>query len=473
MKKVLLFALPIMLATSAKAQDCPNGDFENWASHAYSNPDSSWYTSNIQSLAKADTLTVWPVTGHAGQAIHIQTAIVGMDTLQAYAINTLGDPKNGSGGVPYSQQPTSITGYYRYNMVSNDSAIMIIEFKKAGTVISVTEFAYRNVSGSMPTFTAFSFPLSSIPVAPDSVIIGLTSSNVNGPGLQSGSWVEIDQLAFGGTGITQPIPGGSFDTWNAQSVDVPNGWTIGSHGNGGSGVTKSTTHYGGSYSLQLTTQPGGGGGGGSTVLSGAVTTGIYSPNNGPVGGLPYTHTTDTLTGYYMYAPVGADTAMVGVTLTAAGSIVGGTNYNIRTASSSWTYFEMPFSAGSTPDTMRIDIQSGSWYAAQPGSVLNIDHLQLKSQPLPPVSTGMLSGGSHAVTAYPNPANDVLNIRYDYNITGPVSAKIYDMMGRVIDSRSYNTPTSIVTFQVGYLPAGLYFYEVMNNGNVIRDKFLKD
>ena len=471
MKRVLLFALPIMLATSAKAQDCPNGDFENWASHAYSNPDSSWYTSNIQSLATADTLTVWPVTGHAGQAIHIQTAIVGLDTLQAYAINTLGDPKNGSGGVPYSQQPTSITGYYRYNMVGNDSALMIIEFKKSGAVISTTQFTYRNASGSQPTFTPFSFLLASIPVVPDSVIIGLASSNVQGSGLQSGSWVEIDQLAFAGTGITQPIPGGSFDTWNAQTVDVPNGWAIGSHGNGGSGVSKSTIHYGGSYSIQLTTQPGNGGGSGNTVQCGEVTTGHYSPNSGPVGGLPYTRTSDTLTGYYIYTPAGADTGVISNNLFASGIIVGGNNHHF-TAASTWTYFEMPFSAGSTPDTMRIDIQSGSWYAALPGSVLNIDHLQLKSQPLPPVGTSMLSAGSNAVTAYPNPANDVLNIRYDYSITGPVSAKIYDMMGRVIDSRTYSTPTSIITFQVGHLPAGLYFYEVTNNGNVIRDKFLK-
>jgi len=194
MKKVFLLLLPVVMAMNSKAQDCPNGDFESWALYPYSNPDSAWYTSNIQSLAKADSLTVWPVTGHVGQAIHIQTAIIGTDTLQAYVINTLGDPKNGSGGVPFSQQPTAITGYYRYNMVGNDSALMIIEFKKSGAVISTTQFTYRNVSGSMPTFTAFSFPLASIPVAPDSVIIGLASSNLQGTGIQSGSWVEIDQL---------------------------------------------------------------------------------------------------------------------------------------------------------------------------------------------------------------------------------------------------------------------------------------
>ena len=185
MKKILLTSSLILLAGwAAWAQSCPNGDFENWNIYPYSVPDSGWFNSNPQSVAKADSLTVWPVTGVVGQAVHIQTAIIGTDTLQAYVINTLGDPKTGTGGMPYSQQPTSINGYYRYHMVGADSALMIIEFKKAGSVIATTQFAYRNASGDITTFTPFSFPLATIPVVPDSVIIGLASSNLEGTGVQ-------------------------------------------------------------------------------------------------------------------------------------------------------------------------------------------------------------------------------------------------------------------------------------------------
>ncbi len=471
MKKALLVILPAMMALGAKAQDCPNGNFESWTSRPYTTPDSSWYTSNIESIAKEDSLTVWSVAGFSGQAVHIQTAIVGTDTLQAYIINTTGDPKNGTGGVPYSQQPTSVTGYYRYHMVSNDSALMIFEFKKAGVVISSTVFTFRNVSGDISTFTAFSFPLNSIPVAPDSVIIGITSSNLNGAGLQSGSWLELDQLEFAGTGITQPIVGGSFDNFVAQTMDLPTNWSVGIHGNGGSGVSKSSTHYGGSYSLQLTTMPGAGGSGNSFVECGEVTTGSMSSNSGPVGGLPYTRTSDTLTGYYMYAPVGADTGRISTSLSSAGSFIGGNNYNFF-AASTWTYFEMPFQAASgTPDTLRIDIQSGSWNVTTPGSVLNLDNLQLKSQPL--LGVKGIEVVNSSITAYPNPANDVLNLRFEYKATGKTETKIYDMMGRIIDSRSYNEAPSVITFQVGQLPAGMYFYEVMNNGQIARDKFMKD
>jgi len=470
MRKLLLFLPVFLLAIYAGAQDCPNGDFENWVSHPYNVPDSNWYTSNVQSLSQADTLTVWKVTGHSGQAIHLQTAIIGTDTLQAYAINTAGDPKSGSGGVPYTQKPTSITGYYRYNMVANDSALMIIEFKKAGVVISATQFTFRNVSGSISTFTAFSFPLNAIPATPDSVIIGIASSNLEGTGIQSGSWLEIDELAFAGTGITEPIAGGSFDSWTAQTVDNPSSWTAETHGDNGTGVAKSTDHRAGSYSVQLTTQPGrSGGGSGNSVEVSQITTGNYSPNSGPRGGLPYTRTSDTISGFYKYIPAGTDTGMLLVMLTASGTVVGGANHFFN-AASAWTYFEMPFSAGTTPDTIRIDIQSGSWTADTAGSVLKVDYLQLKSQPL--LAVNDLTNAAAKVLAYPNPANDVFNLRFDKVPAGSVNAKIYDLMGRVIDSRNYTAAPSVISFQVGYLPTGMYFYEVSNNGNIMRDKFMK-
>jgi hypothetical protein len=469
MKKTLFTALVTLLQFgSVNAQDCPNGDFENWTSHPYKVSDSGWYNSNLQSLVKEDSLTVWPVTGFIGQAVHIQTAIVGTDTLQAYVINTLGDPKVGTGGMPYSQQPTAIAGYYRYNLKGNDSALMIIEFKKAGIVISATSFTFRNVSGSIASFTAFSFPLASIPTAPDSVIIGIASSNLDGIGVQSGSWLEIDQLKFTGSGITESIAGGTFDNWSPQSLDKPNNWQVQAHGNSGNGVNKSTSHVSGSYSIQLITQPSSSG----SVECANITSGNMSANNGPSGGIPYTLMSDTLTGYYKYAPTGTDTGRISVNLSAAGIYVGGNNYHFFSAPT-WTYFEMPFSAMTTPDTIRIDIQSGSWNAITSGSVLNIDYLQLKSQPLPPLSVNNIQKLSDHVIVYPNPVNDLLNFKFEKSVQGSVSVKIYDIMGQVIDYKNYEVAPAVISFLVGHLSYGMYFYEIRNNDTVIRDKFIKE
>jgi hypothetical protein len=115
--------------------------------------------------------------------------------------------------------------------------------------------------------------------------------------------------------------------------------------------------------------------------------------------------------------------------------------------------------------------SGSWMAATPGSTLLVDYMQLKSQALPVAGVKGQVTISNNVLAYPNPANDEFNIRIG-GANGAVEVKLYDMMGKVIDSKSYNDVPSLITFQVGHLPAGIYFYEVTNNGNVTREKFLK-
>ena len=470
MKRLLLFVLPSFVMSlhtqNAHAQACPNGDFENWNSRTYSEPDSMWYTTNPRTLEQADSLTVWPVTGFSGQAIHIQSAIVGTDSLQAFIANTPGNPISGQGGVPYTQQPTAITGYYRYNMVAGDSALLIAIFKKSGAVIAMNMFKISNSTGSLSTFTAFSLPLASLLVAPDSVIIAAASSNLSANVLHSGSWLELDQLEFT---TSQPIPGGSFDNWLPDTLNTPMNWASGQAGQGGSGVSRSTLHYADNYSIELVSQPNGGGGGGNAVSPAQITTGTFPPNNGPTGGLPYTNTIDTLTGYYMYTPAGTDTAFIFVSLSHLGTPIGG-NMKALVAASSWTYFSIPFSSTSVPDTMRIDVISSSFSAATPGSVLNLDYMQLKSQPLPPANVKSVII-SNKVVAYPNPANDILNINCG-NATGTVTAKIYDMVGKILDSKSYNVAPTIVTFSVGYLPAGIYLYEVTNNGETIRGEFSK-
>ncbi len=470
MKQLPLLILPLLAmqlhVNNAQAQACPNGDFESWNVRTYSEPDSMWYTSNPQSLSLDDSLTVWPVTGFSGHAIHIQTAIVGTDTLQAYISNTAGDPQSGKGGVPYSQQPTAITGYYRYNMVAGDSATIIVVFKKSGTPIAFNSYKISNASGSVSTFTAFSLPLSTLPIAPDSVIVAAASSNVMANIFHSGSWLELDQVEFN---TSQPLPGGSFDTWLPDTLATPVSWAVAQSGQNGNGVLRSPLHYSGNYSIELTSEANGGGGGGP-VSTAQITTGVFSPHSGPVGGLPYTLTTDTLTGYYMYTPAGTDTAGIQINLSNAGSIVGGNGYYFF-AAASWTYFSIPFSATSTPDTMRIDVKSGSFFASVPGSVLHLDYMQLKSHPLPPVAVNNIVSASGRVIAYPNPAYDELNISYD-NAPAPMSAKLYDVMGKMLDSRSFTTPTSIITFPVAYLPSGLYFYEVTINGNTTRGMFSK-
>ena len=467
MKKFLLFIAFAAANNVVTAQSCPNGNFEVWGAHNYNVLDSGWYDSNSQSISQNDTLTVWKVTGISGNAVHLQTSVIGLDTNQAYITNSLGDPMAGIGGFPFSQQPTAFTGYYKYNLPGSDSATLVVFFKKSGTIISTNKFMISNSTGSLATFTPFSFPIS-LSVVPDSVIIAASSSNVFGSGLQNGSWLELDQLAFTGTGITQSITDGSFDNWTPTAFEVPTGWktTIGFI----SGISKSTDHFEGNYSAKLVSTPSGGGGGGP-VSPAFLTTGNISKQSGPVGGLPYTQMIDTLTGYYTYVPVGADTAGLNITLSQAGSPMAGFGTFFLPATS-WTYFEVPFSVTTAPDTMRIDIMSASRFATIPGSTLQIDHMQLKSQPLPPVDVATLQMGKNSITYYPNPVADQLHVKFGFHVTGYVNVLIYDIVGHKYVDSSFLSKKSGVTIPVDQLPTGNYFVEILGKDLAVRDKFFK-
>jgi len=473
MKRLILSVAAIAIFNFGYGQTCPNGDFESWTTTNCFGPDSGWNNSNVQSLVQADTLTVWSVSGYSGQASHLQTVILGLDSEQAWITNSVGNPQAGVGGVPYSQQPTAITGYYRYGMGTGDSAGLFVGFKKNGAFISTNMFKISNATGSVATFTPFTFTLGTLTVAPDTVIIAATSSNLFSNYMAMGSWIELDQLAFTGTGITQSIPDGSFDTWVNSPIILPSQWNS-NVGFNTTGVSQTTDHYSGTYAVQLVTTLNDGGS--SNLKSATLTTGAEQPNNGPVGGRPYSLTTDTLYGYYKYAPAGSDTAVVNVGLYAAGSSIGFYSAFLP-AAASWTLFSIPINSGTTPDTMQIDIyssnsnSSGSMSTTIPGSTLLVDHLYLASQPLgisetAPATTDFI--------VYPNPANDELNFSFDngqqYN---NIEIKIYDLAGRILASASKCQGTDKITMPVGNLEPGLYLYEVRANEKITIAKFCKE
>ncbi|HXP48840.1 MAG TPA: hypothetical protein VN922_02740, partial [Bacteroidia bacterium] len=251
MRKTLLI-LSILAQAQLFGQAVPNGGFESWTSTPY-NEVSGWYSSNPQSLSMMGIANVTKVTGFSGSAVHLQTYISGQDSNFAYVSNSPGDPTQGQGGVPYSQKPTGITGYYRYNLPVHDSALLLVIFKKSGSIINTYIFKIHG-TGSLTTFTSFNYTFTpALTITPDSIIVAAASSNaIQNIGVQNGSWLEIDQLAF--AGATQAIPGGNFDTWNSFAFDSPNGWQVETNGKGTSGVSKTTSSYSGTYALSLVSQ---------------------------------------------------------------------------------------------------------------------------------------------------------------------------------------------------------------------------
>ncbi len=455
MKKLLLLLSCFLILGTVYGQ-LPNSSFESWNSTPYDEP-TGFETGNHES-ASLGLIPVTRVNGTSGYAVRMETMVSNGDTAQAYIAN--GDPGKGYGGVPFAQVPTAITGFYRYNLPANDTAILLVIFKSNGVVFSMDVFKIKG-NGTQNTFTAFSFPLS-IGMIPDSVIIAAASSNlIDGVGIESGSFLELDNIAFTGTNI--PVENGTFENWSTFNNDALNGWETSNDG-----VSKTTDSYDGTYAISLQTIDYGNG-----DISNASMTCGQQTNNGLEGGIPYFETIDTLTGYYQYLTSGSDSAAVNISLMLNSNYIYGNQFFL-TATAQYTYFQIPIYSNTTPDMLRIDFYSSKWpfSPSSVGSTLILDHLQLKSELTASVKNP-LAKLKESSFSYPNPANDVLHVRFTSTVSENVIVEIYDLSGRLVIRENKTVNDNNIDLHVSSLKPGNYFYSVYSNGNKYEHAFTKE
>lgn len=440
------------LGITTYGQSIVNGAFESWTSTPYDEPN-GWFGSNNESLRSGGVITSSKVTGQSGQAIMLETKVVGGDTVFGFFASTQGDPTTGQGGFPYSQKPDSIKGYYKYDIKSGDSALLLVVFKKLGNVIGLNLI---KITGTQSSFTAFSYPVTSL-LAPDTVIIAAASSNaIDEVGVQPGSTITFDELSFVGTGTLPAIPNGNFDSWTAKSLDLLDNWDMGWEGG-----SRTTDKYKGDYAVLLETLDGGDEG----VFSGNLTYG--DPNDFSQGGMPFTTATDTLVFYYKYIPSGTDTANAWVSLKKNGVNVGGNFINLF-AASTYTRVEVPFNASQTPDSISINFQSSNWpyEPANAGSKLYIDEVQLKSNPINTGIRNIIAG--REVLVFPNPSQGVTN--FSFTATGAYTCTftVTDVLGRVVSVKELNITEgqNTVTENLSQLAEGVYYYSIIAEGTAV-------
>ena len=457
------FLFTSFLGTFANAQTIPNPNFENWNMNTYQEPN-GWATSNPQSVNDINTVTTTTVNGFSGKAVRMQTYVVGVDTSFGYiAYGAPGfDPVSGQGGLPYTQKPTNITGYYRYSLPVNDTALLLVHFKKNGLIISTNTHKIRG-TGTQATFTSFTYTLavSSSTDTPDSVVIAFASSNViPNVGVQNNSYLEVDEINFTGPGITQNIINGSFESWNTVNSESLAQWST-----AGGGVTKVTPGFYGANAVELQTNlyPG------NFVGQCGITNGVFPGNGPPKLGKPYTLMQDTLYGFYKFSGSN-DSGVIYVNLRNSGSSVGGGMKFFKTQSN-WTFFKVPISAGTAPDTMRLEIyssQPGSTVTTAVGSKFTIDNLYLYSAPNVSIKVNMLQNN---FALYPNPCKDVLNIKTLPTFTGIY--QVYDALGNKVILSNTGDKSDQLKLNVESLSKGIYFMKIENSEGTTTHKFIKE
>jgi hypothetical protein len=231
MKKHLLILCIAYIAIAAYAQNSiPNGNFENWTTNSFDYPQNFTYTSITDySLFSNPNVVKTKDAYHGSYAVQISNATdAAKDTINGYIVNfnpsTSGDPSTWHGGISYSQKPTGITGWYKYNVDKTDSATLIVVFSKAGANIGTYTLL---IGGIQNSYSQFNFTFKpALTITPDSVIFAATAGKLVNGQLHGvpGSVLKLDDISF--TGVTsQPDSlNGDFESWQTQTINTLDNW---------------------------------------------------------------------------------------------------------------------------------------------------------------------------------------------------------------------------------------------------------
>jgi len=377
MKKLLLSILTLFTGGYILGQSIPNGGFENWVVTNYEDPR-FFNTSNFNSGDHNYSANATKTTDafHGNYAIRLTTVQSSTDTSFAFFAN--GDPGKNKGGLPYTEKPTGIRFHYKSNIIGNDSAIILVFFKRGGSIYDQYIFKIAN---SAPTYTLFEDTFS-LSYAPDSIIFGAASSNAFTEHGNPGNWLQVDSIVFTGVNYQPSGFNGDLEIWDPKSNSTLSGWPE---------VTASdpnvdfrtTDAHSGNYALELQTNAATFGGGG--VRPGRATTGIPTRHSGPKGGYPYAQQVDTFVFWYKYLPANfTDSIRVSISFSRLGVGIGGFDKRLG-LSGNYKEIKMPYNLMTMPDSVIISLTSSiDWpdsllTDADVGSDLKIDDMYFTSQ----------------------------------------------------------------------------------------------
>lgn len=222
MKQTLrsLSFLSLMSATAAMAQ-IPNGGFEQWTSFGTYQDPTGWTSLNIltSSLGASPSCEQYTPASAGSYAVKVTTRnLPGLGVLPGLLVS--GSPDAEVDGFPYTSRPQALTGKWRANLATGDEALVTISLSRwdpiAGERITVG-VGVATASADVSSWTTFSAVIEyADPQDPDTASIAILSSS--GAGVD-GSWVAVDDLAFGGAVGVEEAYLGSVQLYPVPVVD--------------------------------------------------------------------------------------------------------------------------------------------------------------------------------------------------------------------------------------------------------------
>lgn len=452
------------------ANDIPNFDFENWDSVSGQKPV-GWY--NI--FGPVEQIS----PGYSGNyAVKLQHASAGGLGALINGYPDIESNGNGNnvppfyGGVPYTARPDTFTGWFQYNIVPGDTAYTLVILKAQGQVIAQS---FYPITGSSSAWQQLYFPISYTSSAtPDTLVVGVIPTNVNGNGNILGSWVIADALGF--QGPYPPIPNGGFEDWQQFSFAELNNWNYmdmldwGVYSNPDSEcVMQSTDAEHGHFAAQIRNIPFLG----SWILGTVSTEPLMNGGNQP--SFAVNHAVQSFDGWYQFYPVNGDTFVAGCVLFYQGNQVGGGTFSTTEPAASYTQFSVNMSYNNnvnvTPDSASIVIQTFS-SIPQGNSWALVDNLSFDGFASAIQEEGKGSDIDEDIQVYPNPNSGKFTINYPVKEGEQSYFEIIDMLGRTVYAANGNgAAAGKKEFELPGLAAGIYIINVRSGGTHMDKKLV--
>lgn len=307
-----------------------------------------------------------------------------------------------------------------------------------------------------------------LPMASDSIGILIAGGDFNNS--QLGTWLEIDSMAF--TGVSDPIPNAGFSVIDSITYTDPDDWFT---ANEYSTIfeteptaTRVTDAYDGNYAIKIETKEIDTGTEIDTI--GFLFYAQEIGEEGPFGGYPVPQGAESpkrLSGYYQYHPVGQDTAIAYLVMTAYDTVnnkrdtVG--RYGIPLVEAlSYTAFQIETPLLAAADSFVLAFGSSDFDGTIGQSEVGIgSYLLLDALTF---DTTLWADGIQdeieviSASLYPIPTDRYLTVQTDEIRTEEIEIRLYSLHGKLLRAEPW-TGQAPATLDLGDLPAGYYLFNM--------------
>lgn len=301
-------------------------------------------------------------------------------------------------------------------------------------------------------------------------------------------YLSILALSFSTWGFSQAIPCPGFETWanNSQSGGtflLPQKWVsfdqiqnVFNASYTGTSVVRTTSMHTGSYAVLMQTAINSGDTMGGVIVShDSVSTLLdFLFGGSRTIGFPYTTRSANLQFWYKTTLLSGDSAMISIQMSKWNTslqqrdILATKDYAITTNTNTYTLLSIPlsYSINANPDTALIvaGLNGPNGKKTHVGTLFYLDDLAFTGTV--PFGVNEYGAGANYVNLYPNPFSAIANISINPSVgLNNAVMLVYDVLGNEVLKKN-NINDHELTLDKGNLSKGLYFYNLINEGELI-------